>query len=218
MGNKTISTRGILEIAEHEGLVPAPYLDSVGVWTYGIGHTKNAGGLDPAKMKRGMPADLDAAIDHAIEIFRQDVPKYDKRVNAAVTANIAQHQHDALVSFDLNTGGIYRAKLTAAINRGEADASRHFFGWLRPPEIRKRRTAEKNLFDTGDYDANGDSIPIWRVNSKGRLQGILTTISGAELLERMERLEKGDVVAVEPPAAPNLLTIILTLLTGIFGK
>ena len=67
-----ISTRGILEIAEHEGIVPAPYRDSVGVWTWGIGHTKGAGDPDPARMPMGMPADLDAALDAVIAQFRID--------------------------------------------------------------------------------------------------------------------------------------------------
>jgi lysozyme len=49
------SNKGLLEIAEHEGLVPAPYFDTKNVLTFGIGHTKMAGGIDPATMPRGMP-------------------------------------------------------------------------------------------------------------------------------------------------------------------
>lgn len=32
------SDRGIFALAKHEGIVPAPYLDSVGVWTYGYAY------------------------------------------------------------------------------------------------------------------------------------------------------------------------------------
>ena len=39
----TVSRRGVLEIAEHEGIVLGPYRDSAGVWTYGVGHTAGAG-------------------------------------------------------------------------------------------------------------------------------------------------------------------------------
>lgn len=196
-----LSDKGLLEIAEHEGIVPAPYRDSVGVWTYGIGHTKNAGGLDPFKMAKNMPTghNLEAAIDRAIEIFREDVQKYEERVNRAIKVPLAQHQFDALVSFDFNTGGIFQAKLTRAINARDADASRHFFGWLKPPEIRKRRTAEKNLFVTGNYDANGDDIPIWATNGAGKLTGILKTIDGADLLRRMNRVVPSVDHVVEPP-------------------
>jgi lysozyme len=98
---------------------------------------------------------------------------------------LAQHQFDALVSFDFNTGGIHRARLTAAINSGDPDAAQHFLGWLKPPEIRKRRTAEMSLFRTGDYAANGDAVPIWRTDGRGKLTGILRTISGEELLRRI---------------------------------
>lgn len=220
-----ISNRGLLEIAEHEGIVPAPYYDSAGVLTFGIGHTKNAGGIDPATMKRGMPVDLDEAIDKAIAIFRSDVPKYETRVNDAITVPIEQHEFDALVSFDFNTGGMRyrnsrgewtRAMLVHAINRREANASRHFFGWLRPPELRKRRTAEKNLFDTGNYDGNGNTIPVWKVDANGKLRGILTTITGDELLRRM-------APAMPEPKAPtgpsqNPFAALFAFLSRIFTK
>ena len=200
MAEMTISDRGILEIAEHEGIVPAPYRDSVGVWTWGIGHTRNAGGLDPAKMPMAMPGNLDAAIDLVIETFRDDVVKYAARVNTAIKVPLKQHEFDALVSFDLNTGGIHRAQLTKAINQGDPDAARHFMGWLRPPEIRKRRKAEMSLFRTGDYDANGDTIPIWRTNGAGRLSGIMQTITGAEMLARFG----AEPAPVDLPRLPDL--------------
>jgi len=196
MTKMTISTRGLVEIAEHEGILPAPYLDSVGVWIWGIGHTAAAVGPDPAKMHRTMPQDIDAAVMAAIEQFAVNVKGYVARVNAAIIMPVPQHQFDALVSFDFNTDAIHRAKLTAAINAGEPDAARHFMGWLRPPEIRKRRTAEMSLFRTGDYAANGDAVPIWRTDGKGRLKGILRTMSGGELLRQVE-------TATIPAELPN---------------
>lgn len=203
-----LSDCGLLEIAEHEGIVPAPYRDSVGVWTFGVGHTAAAGGLDPAQMARGMPANLDGAIEEALRLFRVDVAKYERRVNDAIKVPFQQHQFDALVSFDFNTGGINRARLTAAINAGDPQAARHFMGWLRPPEIRKRRTAEMRLFETGDYDANGSTIPIWKVDDAGRLRGIHSTISGAEILHRMGR---------GPAAAPPWPALIAKFILTIFG-
>ena len=121
----------------------------------------------------------------------------------AIKVPLAQHQHDALVSFDLNTGGIYRARLTAAINAGDRDASRHFFGWLKPPEIRGRRTAEKALFETGAFDANGDRIAVWRTNGAGRLSGVLKNLSGAELLARLD----GVSLPADLPALPDLTPV-----------
>ena len=171
MTDMTISAPGLIEIAEHEGIVPAPYVDSAGVWTWGIGHTAAAGAPDPARMHRAMPQDIDAAVMAAIYQFAIDVQGYVARVNDALRVPVAQRQFDALVSFDFNTGGIHRAKLTAAINAGDPDAARHFMGWLRPPEIRKRRTAEMALFRTGDYTANGDAVPIWRTDGRGTCPG-----------------------------------------------
>ena len=190
------SDKGILEIAEHEGIVPAPYRDSVGVWTFGIGHTAAAGGLDPQQMARAMPADVDAAVMQAIEVFRHDLGKYEARVNQAIRVPLKQHEFDALVSFDFNTGGIHRAQLTKAINAGDPNAARHFMGWLKPPEIRKRRTAEMRLFQTGDYDHNGDSIPVWKTNGQGRLTGVLRTMRGGEMLALMRPTPEPDT----PPA------------------
>lgn len=186
MNNMRVSQKGVCEIAEHEGIVPAPYLDSVGVWTWGIGHTHAAGGINPAMMSRGMPKDVSDAVDEAIDLFAVDLSKYEKRVNDAVKVDLKQHEFDALVSFDFNTGGIFRANLTKHLNAGNrAEAAQSFLGWLRPPEIRKRRTAEMNLFKSGDYDGNGDSIQVWKVNSGGRLRGIERTIHGKDLLRRL---------------------------------
>ena len=184
------SNKGLLEIAEHEGIVPAPYFDSVGVLTYGIGHTKSAGGIDPATMDRAMPADIEAAIDHALDVFRDDVGKYESRVNSAIKVPLSQYQFDALVSFDFNTGGIHRAKLTRRINAGDAGAGDSFMGWIKPPEIRKRREAEMRLFKAGDYDANGDQVFIWGTDGKGNITSCLRSMSGADILKRMGRTSK----------------------------
>lgn len=212
-----VSDKGLLEIAEHEGIVPAPYRDSVGVWTWGIGHTAAAGGLDPREMSSAMPLDVEAAVDRAISTFRDDLRKYEARVNEAIRVPIKQHQFDALVSFDFNTGGIHRAKLTKAINARDPKAARHFMGWLRPPEIRKRRTAEMRLFETGDYDANGTMIPIWKTNGKGKLTGILRQMDGSEMLGRMRNV-RPDVMPPEtkPPNSP--WASIIAAILGIFRK
>lgn len=214
MADMKVSTKGILEIAEHEGIVPAPYFDSQNILTVYIGHTKNAGGLDPAKMPRGMPADVDAAIDEAIRVFRDDVAKYEARVNKALKVPVKQHEFDALVSFDLNTGGIHRAILTKEINKGAPDAFEHFMGWLKPPEIRKRRKAEMKLFQTGNYDANGDEIPVWNVDANGELQGIRKVLHGKDLLARFS---KADGAARRPKGGKGFdLSALLGLLTRIF--
>lgn len=207
------SSKGIVEIAEHEGIVPAPYRDSVGVMTFGVGHTAAAGGLDPREMNSAMPAGaaLDKAVDRALMLFRDDLVKYEARVNGAIKVPLKQHEFDALVSFDFNTGGIVRAKLTEQINRGDKSGA-GFMGWLKPPEIRKRRTAEQRLFKTGDYDHNGTMVPIWGTNGAGRLTKIIGQMDGHELLSRMGR---PDVPLGRE--APNPLAAFFMLLAKLFG-
>ena len=162
-----ISAKGVLEVAEHEGIVLGPYMDSKGVWTYGVGHTAAAGGLNPVKMDRvdtrhWSDDRVRRELVTALQVFDDDLDKYEKRVSGAVKVPLLQQQFDALVSFDFNTGGIYRAKLTEALNRGDINgAAEGFMGWLRPKEIIKRRTAEMMLFRTGDYSANGSLITVW---------------------------------------------------------
>lgn len=214
-----ISDRGVLEIAEHEGIVPGPYRDSVGVWTFGVGHTAAAGGVDPATLTRGMPRNIDAAVLEALRIFDEDLDKYEDRVRRAIKVPLKQHQFDSLVSFDLNTGGIFRAKLTEAINRGNMDGD-GFMGWLKPKEVIKRRKAEQALFRTGDYDANGDDIPIWNVDENGRLRGVYKVITGAELRELMARAGASRLPAPGRPApAANPLQAFIAAIVRLFrGK
>lgn len=205
------SLKGILEIAEHEGVVPAPYWDSVGVLTYGIGHTAAAGGLNPKDIPLTMPGnsyELNDAIQHAVEVFQKDLKSYEARVNKAIKVPLKQHQFDALVSFDFNTGGIHRANLTKQINAGDMSGN-GFMGWLRPVEIKKRRVAEQRLFRTGDYDHNGDLIPVWQTNSKGKLIGVMRTMRGAELMERMQKDSNQDLIKKETSSASSLWAAIV---------
>src|SRR3990167_5343865 len=96
------STLGLIEIASHEGIVPMPYRDVKGIWTFGVGHTKAAGKPDPATLPKGEAAPIEAVFD----VFRRDIARFEDRVNRAVKVPLAAHEFDALVSFDYNTGGL----------------------------------------------------------------------------------------------------------------
>jgi lysozyme len=192
------SDAGLFALALHEGIVPAPYRDSVGVWTYGIGHTLGAGYPDPAKMLRGMPSNLDAALRDVFDLFRRDVAKYEAAVNRAVKVPITQAQFDALVSFHYNTGAIGRASLVKRLNAGDvAGATAGFMAWKKPPEIIERRKAEQALFAKGVYPKG--LVTVWQVSGAGRV-----------IWKPARRLSKDQVLALldgpvaEPhkPAAP----------------
>jgi lysozyme len=160
--------RGLLALVRHEGVVPGPYLDVKHIWTFGIGHTAAAGPPDPTRMPRGMPADLEAGIREAFQLFRADILTYEAEVLRAMRVPLAPHEFDALVSFHYNTGGIAKAALTRHLNAGNrAAAAQGFMGWLKPAAIRSRREAERDLFANGTYPTG--AIPVWAVDHNGRV-------------------------------------------------
>ena len=192
-----MTDRGLLALIRHEGIVPGPYLDVNDVWTFGIGHTAEAGAPDPAHMPRGMPGDLDAGIREAFRLFRIDISAYETAVLRAVNVPLEPHEFDYLVSFHYNTGGIAKAALTKALNAGNRTAaSDGFMGWLRPAAIRPRRDAERALFATGRYPT-GDS-PVWAVERDGR-------VSFARPIRRLTEAEALALLRpiVGPPAIPT---------------
>jgi len=191
MTAKKMSDRGLLALARHEGIVPAPYLDAACVWTFGVGHTAAAGAPDPGRLPRGMPADLDAGIREALRLFRADLARYEAEVARAVTVPLEPHEFDALVSFHYNTGAIARAALTRALNAGDrAGAGAAFMNWLRPASLRPRREAERDLFRHGRYPEG--PIPVWAVDADGRV----------DFSRPVRRLDEPQALALLRPARP----------------
>jgi lysozyme len=191
--------RGLLALVRHEGIVPGPYLDVKQVWTFGIGHTAAAGPPDPARMPRGMPADLDAGIREAFRLFRTDLAAYEAEVLRAVKVPLAPHEFDALVSFHYNTGAIARATLTKLLNAGNrAAAADAFLNWRRPEAIITRREAERDLFRHGRYP--GGTIPVWAVDRSGR-------VDFSRPIRRLTETEALNLLRPHPaptaPAAPQ---------------
>lgn len=194
-----MTDRGLLALVRFEALVPGPYLDVKNVWTFGIGHTAAAGPPDPARMPRGMPAGLDAAIREAFRLFRADIVAYEAEVLRAIKVPLEPHEFDALVSFHYNTGGIAKASLTRHLNAGNrAAAAQGFMGWLKPAAIRTRRETERDLFRDGRYPTG--TIPVWAVNGHGRV----------DFSRRVQRLTETAALALlrqtsvpVPPAMPT---------------
>jgi lysozyme len=216
-----MTDRGLLALVRHEGLVPGPYLDVKNVWTFGIGHTAAAGPPDPARMPRGMPADLDAGIREAFRLFRTDIVAHEAEVLRAVKVLLEPNEFDALVSFHYNTGGIAKASLTRHLNAGNrAAAAQGFMGWLRPAAIRTRREAERELFRDGRYPAG--TIPVWAVDRNGRVDFSrpirrLTEAEALALLRPASQpvpLPVQMPVSTQPPAAPSWWQQLMEFLTG----
>jgi lysozyme len=216
--------RGLLALARHEGVVPAPYLDVKRVWTFGIGHTAAAGAPDPARMPRGMPAGLDAGIAQAFRLFRADLARYEAEVLRAVPAPLEAHEFDALVSFHYNTGAIARAALTRALNAGDrAVAGPAFMNWLRPASLRPRREAERDLFLHGRYPEG--PIPVWAVDAEGRVdfRQPVRRLSAVEALALLRPPPASPTIPETPAPAvatgrPGWLTALIASLTATFSR
>ncbi len=187
-----MTDRGLMALARHEGIVPGPYRDSTGTWTFGIGHTAAAGPPDPATMPRGMPDDLDAEISAAFRLFRTDLAAYEAEVARAVTVSLKPHEFDALVSFHYNTGGIARAALTRHLNAGNRVATADaFLNWRKPASIIPRREAERDLFRHGRYPRG--TIPVWGVDAQGRV----------DFSRPIRRLTENEALAILRPTKPG---------------
>ncbi|MBB3995318.1 lysozyme [Sulfitobacter undariae] len=194
-----VSPRGIAALIAHEGIVPAPYLDSVGVWTWGVGHTAAAGYPNPASLPRGVPADLDAALAEVFKVFTDDLETYSEAVRRAIKVPVAQHEFDAAVSFHYNTGRIATATWVKTLNGGNrALAADQIMNWRSPSEIIPRRTAEQTLFRDGIYpDARGT---VWNVSASGRvIWSALKTLSADDIAELMG----GEQLPATPSAGPE---------------
>lgn len=210
------SDQGIFALMIHEGIVPGPYRDSVGVWTYGIGHTKAAGAPDPAGMARGMPTDLDGALVRVFEVFRKDLERYEREVDAAITVDVSQAQFDAAVSFHYNTGAIRKASWVKALNAGDlAGAHAKIMNWRKPKEIIPRRKAERDLLKNGIYPSG--AATVWNVDPSGKV-----IWQAAKSLTKSEALSllKGPITHDMPEEQPKggVLAALLQALAAIFGR
>lgn len=151
-GATQVSLKGAGQILAEEGLVLGGYLDSVNVWTIGVGHTAAAGGVNPADYAKKKMSKRDAML----LFLSVDLPRYAADVLRAVKVPLAQHELDALASFHYNTGAIARAGITKKLNAGDrAGAAEAFKQWVKPASITQRRMNEMHLFATGQYRNSG---------------------------------------------------------------
>lgn len=138
------SAQGLDLLTQREGKRNDAYLDSVGVWTIGVGHTG-------PEVHSGLHW-TDQQVEDALA---KDVHRFEDAVNFAVTVPLNQHQFDALVSFSFNVGeqALKTSTLVKKINAGDADAANQFDRWHIPPEIAPRRNGEKHQFIGDRFEA-----------------------------------------------------------------
>lgn len=155
-------------LISREAIKLKAYIDSVGVWTIGIGHTAGAGAPIP---KAGMTITR----SEALSIFARDIKKYEaavvKGLGASVCDKLEQHQFDALVSICYNIGTGWftnkkKATFVSNIIAGNMDAAAtNIMKFVKPKEITSRRKAEQLQFKTPynvslPYARSTDARPI----------------------------------------------------------
>lgn len=138
-------------VKKWEGLRLKAYLDVVGVWTIGYGHTKTA--------KPGMVI----TEKEAERLLREDLAWAEKAVVNGVKVTITQPMFDAMVSlcFNIGAGAFARSTLLRELNAGDIEgAAQQFRVWVKgtDPKTGKkitirglvnRRADEEALFRKG---------------------------------------------------------------------
>lgn len=146
------SENGVAFIKEWEGLELQAYQDIAGVWTIGYGHTGS--GVAPGRK---------ISECEAVRLLAEDLRAREARVASLVAVALAQHEFDALVSFEFNTGGLSRSTALVRLNQGDREGAAEALTWWNKSsvsgalrEVRgltRRRRAEAALFLFGDADA-----------------------------------------------------------------
>lgn len=149
-----ITPAGLIDIISHEGICLSPYLDSVGVWTTGIGQTKSDG-IDP---QHSQPLTLQQAID----LFKKKIGAYTAAVDG-LHMNFNQFQYDALSSccYNFGPGNLHSLCLHRTIDQiGNA-----IMLYTRPPEITARRRDEQRLYQKGVYANHDGKVLVFPVTA-----------------------------------------------------
>jgi len=146
-----MNEKGLALIKRFEGKRLKAYIDPVGIWTIGYGHTSAAGG---PKVTRGLTiTDNDAEV-----ILMRDLQQYEAAVDRLVTVPLNENQRSALTSFTYNVGigGLKKSSALRELNKGNyADVPRRLALWSKGrvngkltvlKGLERRRKAEGDLF------------------------------------------------------------------------
>jgi len=150
-----ISRKGLIELAGHEGICLKPYLDSVGVWTIGIGATKSEiPGLNGSHKE--------ITLQEAIDLYKKSIVKYTDAITKALKVPVSQEQFDALASicYNIGTSGLSKSTFLKRINaRGTLRSILDgIMMWKIPREIILRRSKEALLYELGTYSNKGKAM------------------------------------------------------------
>jgi len=132
-----VSAKGRIAIMHHEGVRKKPYLDSVLLWTTGVGHLiatpeQLRMTLDERKAAKAngtliCPIEWNRKLsdDEVDAILQADLQRFERGVLRYCPSGITQGRYDALVSFAFNVGlgTLQRSTLRQKHNRGDYDGA-----------------------------------------------------------------------------------------------
>lgn len=157
-GAKRISQSAIQFFIKEEGKESKVYPDVGGQPTIGIGHLllpeERSGNyvlIDGKQIQLNRPLS-DGEI---FALFRQDVKKFEDKVNSSIKAPTTQAQFDMLVSFCYNIGNVN--SLAKLINAGNYNVSKT---WMSFNKVRDKRTGVKK-FNQAIYNRRGREYTIF---------------------------------------------------------
>ena len=136
-----ISPKGLLSVKHHEGVRVKPYLDSIALWTTGVGHliappdqlkmtladrkhAKSIGFLPcPKEWNRTL------TMDEVDEILKSDLRRFESGVLRYCPVGLTQSRFDAMVSFAFNCGlgTLQRSSIRLRHNRGDYEGAAEAF-------------------------------------------------------------------------------------------
>ena len=122
-----------MALAHHEGVRKNPYLDSVLLWTTGVGHLiapadHLAMSLDERKAAKAAgkltcPKEWNRKLtdDEVIQILEADLARFERGVLRLCPVALTQGRFDALVSFAFNAGlgALQKSSIRQRHNRGD---------------------------------------------------------------------------------------------------
>lgn len=189
-----ISKAGIELIKKFEGCRLTAYKCAAGVLTIGYGHTS------------GVYSGQTITQQQADEYLKEDLKKFEDKVNKYNSYNWSQNEFDALVSFAFNIGNI--DQLTAKGTRDKETIANKMLEYINKGSsfetgLRNRRKAERELFLKESGNSNNNNAAA----------------AGVKTMEL--KLLKAGSKGVEVAAAQGILTYCkysLGKIDGIYGK
>lgn len=157
-----LSQRGRDFIINEEGMRLTSYKDSSGVWTIGIGHTGNVNG-------KPIGPNMTITKEKALELFDNDIQRFEDYVNKVVKVPVSQNMFDAMVSYSFNVGSLGPNFLTKINSKDYKGAMAELT--TKNKELQARRKREQELFGKDITTQNTLYLPSNQVKVGSKIGG-----------------------------------------------